>query len=92
MTSNAPHYNPISCEFHDVLEALATVRRPASISFHDDDGALQQRTAIIHDVYSRDGAEYLSLSSGETLRLDQLVEVDGNRLTDFFCATGSGDA
>ncbi len=29
MTSTAAQYSPISCEFHDRLEDLATVRRPA---------------------------------------------------------------
>ncbi|MNS92122.1 hypothetical protein D3C72_1262460 [compost metagenome] len=85
MTSNPSSYTPISCEFHDLLEELATVRKPAPIRYQDDDGALQHRVATITDVFSRNGAEYLSLSSGETLRLDQLVEVNGDKLTDY-CA------
>jgi Rho-binding antiterminator len=68
-------YHPISCEFHDVLETLATVRRPAQIRFRADDGDVHQRRAVITDVYSRDGAEYLVLDSGETLRLDRLIAV-----------------
>lgn len=31
MTSTAAQYSPISCEFHDRLEDLATVRRPTQI-------------------------------------------------------------
>ena len=77
MTHDSSPYRPISCEFHDLLEALATTRRPSQIRFRDGDGALQQRHARIRDVFSRAGAEYVSISTGETLRLDQLVEVDG---------------
>ncbi|WP_354686563.1 hypothetical protein [Cupriavidus necator] len=82
MTST-PQYHPISCEFHDRLEDLATVRRPAQIRYRDSDGTPQQRTAAITDVFSQGGAEYLTLKSGETLRLDQLVEVDGEKLADY---------
>lgn len=70
-------YHPVSCEFHDVLEALATRRQRARIQFTGSDGLPQQRDAVIQDVFSRDGAEYIAISSGETLRLDQLVAVDG---------------
>ena len=76
-------YIPINCEFHDLLESLATTHKPAQIGFRDADGAEQQRTAAITDVYAHDGAEFLSLSTGETLRLDQLLSVDGQNLADY---------
>lgn len=76
-------YRPISCEFHDLLEDLATMRKPARIRFVDAQGAEQHRDAVIADVFARNGAEYLSTSSGETLRLDQLVAVGGANLADF---------
>ncbi len=81
--TTAAQYNPISCVFHDRLEDLATVRRPTQIHYRDADGTLQQRTATITDVYSRGGAEYLTLKTGESLRLDHLVEVDGEKLADY---------
>ena len=83
MTANPSTYHPISCDFHDLLEVLATARKHAQIRFCDGDGALQQRSATITDVFSRDGAEYLSIGTGETLRLDQLVEVDDAKLADY---------
>lgn len=83
MTSTPSRYIPVSCEFHDRLEDLATLRKQAAVSYLDEDGAPQQRSAVIKDVFARDGADYLTLSSGETLRLDRLVEVDGYKLADF---------
>ncbi len=83
MTTYPSDYIPISCEFHDLLEDLATVRKPISIHYRDNGGGQQQRDATITDLYSRAGAEYVSLSSGETLRLDQLVEVKGENLSDY---------
>jgi Rho-binding antiterminator len=70
-------YSPISCDIHDQLEELATLRKQTLIRYLDSDGLTQERRAIIADVFGRGGAEYIQLSSGETLRLDQLVEVDG---------------
>lgn len=83
MTSTPSQYIPVSCEFHDRLEDLATLRKQASVSYLDDDGAPQQRSVVIKDVFAREGADYVALSSGETVRMDRLVEVDGYRLADF---------
>ncbi len=83
MINPASTYHPISCEFHDLLEDLATLRKQAQISFRDENDAVQTRSAAIRDVFAKDGAEYLLMSTGETLRLDQLVEVDGARLSDY---------
>ncbi|HYE39403.1 MAG TPA: hypothetical protein VEB23_05700 [Ramlibacter sp.] len=76
-------YHPISCSFHDVLESLAITRRPARILFTDADGAVRHRDAVIRDVFSREGAEYMMINSGETLRLDQIVAVDDAIAGDF---------
>jgi len=83
MTTEQTGYHPISCEFHDLLEDLATLRRSAKIGFRDESGLTQHRDAVITDLFARDGAEYASLSTGEILRLDRLVEVNGARLADY---------
>ncbi|MDR7097846.1 Rho-binding antiterminator [Lysobacter niabensis] len=83
MTTEQIGYHPINCEFHDLLEDLATLRRSAKIGFRDESGLTQHRDAVITDVFARDGAEYLSLTTGETLRLDRIVEVNGARLADY---------
>ncbi|GGC97982.1 hypothetical protein [Undibacterium terreum] len=83
MTTNPSKYEPISCEFHDLLEVHATKRKPTQIHFFDSDGTAQTRHATITDVFARQGADYLSLSTGETLRLDQLIEVDDAKLANY---------
>jgi hypothetical protein len=37
-------------------------------------------TTTMADVYARDGAEYLETGSGETFRLDRILEVDDEHL------------
>ena len=83
MTTHPEPYVPINCEFHDLLESLATTRKSTQIHFRDAEGVEQQRNAVIADVYVRNGAEYLLLSTDETLRLDQLVQVDGENQADY---------
>jgi Rho-binding antiterminator len=73
-------YVPVSCEFHDVLEAHATSRNQVRVLFRDADGNVQERVAALTDVFSRAGAEYVSMSTGETVRLDRLVTVGGDSL------------
>jgi Rho-binding antiterminator len=76
-------YTPISCEFHDVLEANATLRKPVQIRFRDDAGAVQERLAVVQDVFAREGSEFVALSTGDTVRLDRLLGVDSAKLADF---------
>lgn len=84
MTTTSPSpYQPINCEFHDLLEANATLRKPVRIGIRDATGAVQYCTATITDLYAQDGAEYMSMSTGDTVRLDQIEEIDGTRLSDF---------
>ena len=70
-------YVPIDCEFHDVLEATATRRATVVIRFLDDAGLPQQRDTRIVTLSVRDGIEYAELASGERVRLDRLLSVDG---------------
>lgn len=70
-------YVPIDCSIHDRLEALATLRRRSVIAHRTREGGVTRVEARIVDVYTRDGAEWISLDDGAVLRLDALVEVDG---------------
>ena len=76
MTTNAPDYQPIDCEFHDRLEDAATSRRAARIRFRDEAGNARERTAVVADVFARKGEEFLALSTGEFVRLDRILAID----------------
>lgn len=83
MTNERIPYQPISCEFHDRLEDLSTLRKAIAIHFRDETGVDQHRDAVIVDIFARDGEEFIVLRGGENVRLDRLVEVDGARLADY---------
>ena len=76
-------YRPISCDFHDVLEIRAMKKEHCAVEFIGDDGKKRLVVAAITDVFAKDGEEFLTLDSNETVRLDRIVSVDGVRLSDF---------
>lgn len=70
-------YEPIDCGEHDVLLALATLRRAVRCTVRQPDGRLDVLEGVIEDVYTSAGAEYLRLQDGPTVRLDALVTLNG---------------
>lgn len=69
-------YTPISCNAHDRMVALATLGEECEVAVGDPENPERIRGVIV-DVYTRDGAEYLRLRSGEIYRLDEIREVNG---------------
>lgn len=69
-------YAPIACGFYDRLEAWAVRGRPVEVVWQDD-GAERRAEARIADVAARDGADWVVLETGETIRADRLVSVGG---------------
>ncbi|MGJ3249649.1 MAG: hypothetical protein ACFE0J_00755 [Elainellaceae cyanobacterium] len=72
-------YSPINCDFHDELEAIATLRNKCVIVYRNSDGEMRVQD-YIDDVYAQNGEEFIKLRSGLIIRLDALVEVDGKSL------------
>ena len=71
-----PVYRPISCDYHDVLLATASKRMTAKIQYKSDIDEFITEHAVIKDVYTQNGEEFMVLSSGTIIRLDRLVSVD----------------
>lgn len=82
MNADAP-YRPISCDFHDILEATATRRTRARIVFLDEDGGRRTVQARIVDLGAGPGGECMTLETGEVVRLDRILSVDDARLAAF---------
>ncbi|MEO1513580.1 MAG: hypothetical protein AAFV95_01165 [Bacteroidota bacterium] len=66
-------YRPIACGFYDELLLLAQRQTACLLQYTDADGQKQEHRSHIADVYSREGAEYLRLDSGEEIRLDRVL-------------------
>lgn len=72
-------YEPIRCGFHDELLALATRRLTIEIVYLDAQGKEFHVTDTIVDVFTQSKAEYLRLQSGDEIRLDKLIRVNGRQ-------------
>ena len=73
-------YKPISCDFHDELEAISVQKKPVEVVYKDERGGRQVLEGRITDLYTRDHEEFMIVEGGVEIRLDQLVMVDGKPL------------
>lgn len=70
-------YQPINCNQYDKLEALATLQKKVVLVYQDKNGLVQQADTQIQDIFTKNGVEYLSTKQQLTIRLDQLLSIDG---------------
>lgn len=73
-------YVPIACGVHDRLESWAVRRMSVEVVWVEGADTRRQR-AVIADVVARDGADWVVLATGETIRADRLVTVGGVEVT-----------
>lgn len=70
-------YEPVSCDYHDQLEAAAMHRNEVELEF-DLNGVTQKERGRISDVYTANGAEFVKFEadSGEVeIRLDHIISM-----------------
>lgn len=70
-------YEPVSCDFHDQLEAAAVEKNDVELVF-DEQGVRQRERGVVEDVFTREGAEFARLRNGDgarDVRLDHIVEL-----------------
>lgn len=77
-------YQPIDCNFYDVLLDKAT-RRSICVIHHRTAAGMVISTGQIMDIYTRSGEEFMRLSGGEVIRLDHLAAIDGQVPPIFHC-------
>ena len=74
-------YQPIDCGFHDLLEATITRRTYSHLQYFTAGWEFTTVTTLLKDLASErdaDGlAEYLVIDTGERIRLDRVVNVNG---------------
>ena len=78
-------YVPISCSYYDELEAWATLKTNCTIIYQPPGEEQQVTQGVITNLYTREKIEYLELDKGMTIRLDQLISVNGKLLSNYYC-------
>jgi transcriptional antiterminator Rof (Rho-off) len=70
-------YEPVSCDYHDLLEEAAMHRKRVNLEF-DLEGVTQRETGTVADVYTADGAEFVKFVSDTgplEIRLDHIISM-----------------
>ena len=73
-------YEPVSCDYHDQLEAAAMHKSEVELEF-DLEGVTQKNRGRISDVYTANGAEFVRFESESgpvEIRLDQIISFREN--------------
>lgn len=74
-------YIPVSCDLHDQLESLATLRHPCRLAYQHPEQGLTEVQGRIVDVYAANRADYLRLQDGTEIRLDWIQAIDDRPIT-----------
>lgn len=74
----SPGYRPISCSLHDRLEAAAVTRATCALHYVADTGECHAVEVRIIDIVTQDGAEFVVLDSGDSVRADRIRSLDGH--------------
>ncbi len=68
-------YKSISCSYYDELLRLATRKQIVNIAYTNAN-KIQSINAVIVDVFTKEKEEFLTLNTGQMIRLDHLISVD----------------
>ncbi|MEA2166118.1 MAG: Modulator of Rho-dependent transcription termination [Thermoanaerobaculia bacterium] len=70
-------YEPVSCDYHDELEAAAMHKEKVELEF-DLEGVTQRESGTIADVYTADGADFVKFVGADgpiDIRLDHIISM-----------------
>ena len=68
-------YEPVSCDYHDQLEAAGMHKSTVELEF-ELDGVTQRERGRVEDVYTADGAEFIRFAAPSgplEIRLDHII-------------------
>jgi Rho-binding antiterminator len=70
-------YQPIDGNYYDIRLAHATKRTTVEIEYESDEQELRSISETIKDVYTKNGEEFMLLSTKQSIRLDKIISVAG---------------
>ena len=75
-------YIPINCDFYDEIELRALRGSVCMVVFRTEDGKEKTIEGVIKNVFAKNKEEFMEMKSGELIRLDQLISIDGKKVPD----------
>ncbi|MCB0502328.1 MAG: hypothetical protein KDD32_06565 [Bacteroidetes bacterium] len=74
--AESPQYHPINCGLYDYLEMWAVKQMPIQLIYKVEGKLQMLDNAIIQDLQTKNKEEFISLHSGEVIRLDQIIKIN----------------
>lgn len=72
-------YIPIDCSFYDRIEEAIVLRKMVWLEYTVEEKTITILTRLSNTL-TQDGAEFLILPSGEHIRMDRIISLDGEPL------------
>lgn len=69
-------YILVSCDFHDQLEAIATLRQTCCVVYRTAANSTVAIEGRIVDVYAANHADYVKFADGTVIRLDHILSLN----------------
>lgn len=69
-------YQPIACQFYDVLELHASRKKTVNISYFTSSQEVKTVHSVISTLVTKNKEEFLVLPDGTEIRLDQIIGID----------------
>ena len=69
-------YTSVSCDLHDCLEEISTLKRQCSITYRERSDRLTKVRGQIVDIYAADGADWCKLDDGTVINLARIEEFE----------------
>lgn len=69
-------YIPIDCSFYDRIEEAIVLRKVVRLEYWADGAAISVLT-MLANTRTKAGEEFLILPSGEQIRMDRIISLDG---------------
>ena len=71
-------YTPIDCNYYDKIEETIVFRKEVLLEYVGEQGESIQLTTKIKDTLAVSGEEFIVLPDGEKIRMDRIVQIDGD--------------
>lgn len=72
-------YQPINCNYYDYMEHYATLRKPITIRFTEDEQVIELNQTIIQNLSGGRNGEFIHVNidgKEKRIRMDHIISVD----------------
>ncbi|MBC7893192.1 MAG: hypothetical protein H7Y12_13325 [Sphingobacteriaceae bacterium] len=77
MTPSPSTYTALNGDFYHFLETTATQRQKVTLQFFNEFRELHAASGLIHSLVTEGGEEFLEMVTGERIRLDRIIQLNG---------------